>query len=72
MIPYLVSGDFMKYIHLMYCVFYYNLQFDDDTSFPKIPECIEVDKELHVQLQFNGNPYKVVHGTNARLSTSDK
>ena len=38
------------------CVLYYNLQFDEKTSFPKVSECIRVDKELHVQLQFSGNP----------------
>ena len=38
------------------CVLYYNLQFDEKTSFPKVLGCIRVDKELHVQLQFSGNP----------------
>ena len=32
------------------------LQFDEKTSFPKVLECIRVDKELDVQLQFSGNP----------------
>ena len=35
-------------------------------------ECIRVNKELHVQLQFSGNPlplpYWCVRGTNAKLS----
>ena len=54
------------------CVLYYNLQFDEKTSFPKVLGCIRVDKELHVQLQFSGNPlplpYWFVRGTNAKLS----
>ena len=54
------------------CVLYYNLQFDEKTSFPKVLECIRVGKELHVQLQFSGNPlplpYWFVRGTNAKLS----
>ena len=53
-------------------VLYYNLQFDERTSFPKVLECIMVDKGLHVQLQFSGNPltlpYWFVRGTNAKLS----
>ena len=53
------------------CVLYYNLQFDEKTSFPKVLECIRVDKELHVQLQFSGNPLPLpcwfVRGTNAKL-----
>ena len=32
------------------CVLYYNLQFEEKTSFPKVLECIRMDKELHVQL----------------------
>ena len=54
------------------CVFYYNLQFDEKTSFSKVIECIRVDKELHVQLQFSRNPlslpYWCVRGTNAKFS----
>ena len=54
------------------CVLYYNLQFDEKTSFPNGFECIMVDKEVHVQLQFSGNPlplpYWFVRGTNAKLS----
>ena len=54
------------------CVLYYNLQFDEKTSFPKVLGCIRVDKKLHVQLQFSGNPlplpYWFVRGTNAKLS----
>ena len=37
-------------------VIYYKLKFDEDTGFPKVFESIRVDKDLHVQLQFNGNP----------------
>ena len=37
-------------------VIYFNLKFDDYTSFPKVFECIRIDRDLHVQLQFNGNP----------------
>ena len=37
-------------------VIYFHLKFDDYTSFPKVFECIRIDRDLHVQLQFNGNP----------------
>ena len=59
----------MKNIHLLDfnletddCVLYYNLQFDEKTSFPKVLECIRMDKELHVQLQFSGNPLTLTIG----------
>ena len=61
----------MKNIHFLEnlrktddCVLYYNLQFDENLN-------IRVDKELHVQLQFSGNPlllpYWFARGTNATL-----
>ena len=48
------------------------MQLDEKTSFPNVLDCIRVDKERHVQLQFIGNPlpppYWFVRGTNAKLS----
>ena len=38
------------------CIVFFNLVFDDSTGFPHIFESIKVDKNLHVQLQYNGNP----------------
>ena len=54
------------------CVVYYNLKFDDETSFPKVLAAIKVDRDLHVQLQFNGNPLPLppwfTEGTDAKLN----
>ena len=54
------------------CVVYYNLKFDDETSFPKVLEAIKVDRDLHVQLQFNRNPLSLTawftEGTDAKLN----
>ena len=40
-------------------------------SFPKVLEAIKVDRDLHVQLQFNGNPLPLppwyTEGTDAKL-----
>ena len=63
----------MKNIHLLdFNLEYYNLQFDEKTSFPKVLGYIRVDKELQVQLQFSGNPlplpYWFVCGRNAKFS----
>ena len=53
------------------CVIYYNLKFDDKTSFPKVFEAIKVDKDLHVLLQFIGRslplPPWFIQGTEAKL-----
>ena len=79
MIPYLIEELHEKHSPPIFqfrktddCDLYYNLQFDEKTSFPKVLECIRVDKELHVQLQFSENPlplpYWFVRGTNAKLS----
>ena len=38
------------------CLLFYRLEFDAKTQFPKILESIKVDKDLHVQLQYNGEP----------------
>ena len=50
---------------------FYNLQFDENTGFPKILESIKVDKNMHVQLQYNGYPLPLppwfVRGSNACL-----
>ena len=47
-------------------------KFDDETSFPKVLEAIKVDRDLHVQLQFNGNPFPrppwFTEGTDAKLN----
>ena len=34
----------------------YRVVFDIETYFPSIKECICIDRNLHVQLQCNGNP----------------
>ena len=48
-----------------------HLVFDKETKFPKIPESIKVDLDLHVQLQYNGIsvplPQWFGQGYNARL-----
>ena len=53
------------------CVIYYNLKFDDETSFPKVFEAIQVDRDIRVQLEFNGNPLPLptwfIQGTDAKL-----
>ena len=38
------------------CLVFYRIVFDEKTQFPKILESIKVDKQLHVQLQYNGDP----------------
>ena len=52
-------------------VIYYKLEFDEVTSFPKVFGSIKVDRDLHVQLQCNGNPLPLplwfVQGTNGKL-----
>ena len=52
-------------------VVYYKLEFDRDTSFPKIVGSIRIDKSMHVQLQCNGNPLPLplwfIQGTDAKL-----
>lgn len=52
-------------------VLFFNMTFDDE-HFPSILETIKIDRELHVQLQYNGMPLPLprwfVHGHNARLT----
>ena len=52
-------------------VVFYRLEFDEN-GFPKICESIKVDKELHVQLQYNGDPVPLppwfIKGRNAKLT----
>ena len=36
-------------------IVFYNLVFDEETQFPNILETIKVNRELHVQLQYNGD-----------------
>ena len=36
------------------CVIFYRLKFNNVSQFPIILESIRVDKDLHVQLQYNG------------------
>ena len=38
------------------CLLFYRLEFDEKTQFPKVLESIKIDKDLHVQLQYNGEP----------------
>ena len=38
------------------CVIFYRLKFDNASQFPTILESIRIDKDLHVQLQYNGIP----------------
>ena len=51
---------------------FYNLIFDQETNFPCILESIKVDSQLHVQLQYKGNPLPLppwfVDGRNAKLT----
>ena len=51
---------------------YYNLEFDDITGFPSIRECIKINRELHVELQFKGSPMPLPNwfrqGTSATLT----
>ena len=53
-------------------VFIYRIHFDAETHFPTIKECIRVDKNLHVQLQCDGNPIPLpkwfVKGHNSKLT----
>ena len=53
-------------------IIFYNLVFDEETQFPTVLETIKVDRELHVQLQYNGNPIPLppwfVQGHNAKLT----
>ena len=54
-------------------VVYFNLQYDE-SGFPHIFESIRVDSQLHVQLQFNGNPVPLPKfftiGSNAKLTSA--
>ena len=53
-------------------VLFYNIVFDENTNFPNILESIKIDLDLHVQLQYNGNPLPLprwfTHGHNAKLT----
>jgi hypothetical protein len=52
-------------------IVFYKLNFDVDTHFPVIQECIKIDHNLHVQLQYNGSPIPLpsffVKSHNAKL-----
>ena len=37
------------------CVISYHLTYHEETGFPHILETIKIDRQLHVQLQYNGN-----------------
>ena len=54
-----------------YHALFYNLVFDKETKFPKILGPVQVNLDLHVQLQYNGIsvplPQWFVQGHNARL-----
>ena len=53
------------------CVIFYRLKFDNVSQFPTILESIRIDKDLHVQLQYNGIPLPLpswfVKSHNAKL-----
>ena len=53
------------------CVIFCRLKFDNVSQFPTILESIRIDKDLHVQLQYNGIPLPLpswfVDGHNAKL-----
>ena len=53
------------------CVIFYRLKFDNVLQFPTILESIRIDKELHVQLHYNGIPLPLpssfVNGQSAKL-----
>ena len=53
-------------------IVFYRINFDIVTKFPAIHEAIKIDKNLHVQLEYNGNPVPLpvwfVNGHNARLT----
>ena len=54
-------------------VIYYKLEFDSVTSFPKVFGSIRIDRDRHVQLQCNGNPFPLplwfTIGTDAKLNS---
>ena len=53
-------------------VLFYGTVFDKDTEFPTVSECIRIDTNLHVQLQYNGKllslPKWFVQGRSAKLT----
>ena len=53
------------------CITFDRLKFDNVSQFPTILESIRIDKDLHVQLQYNGIPLPLpswfVDGHNAKL-----
>ena len=50
----------------------FRIFFDEETQFPSLRECIRIDRNLHIQLQFNGNPIPLpqwfINGHNAKLT----
>jgi len=55
------------------CIIFFHLKYDDDTGFPKIFESIRIDRSMHIQMQYNGNPVPLpaffVTGTDAKLKS---
>ena len=53
----------------------YRIVFDSETHFPSIKECIRIDRNLHVQLECDGNPLPLphwfVHGLDTMLNSQD-
>lgn len=53
-------------------ILFYRTVFDEETEFPTVSECIRIDNNLHVQLQYNGKflplPKWFVQGRNAKLT----
>ena len=37
-------------------IIFFHLSYDETTGFPIILESIKIDKNLHVELQYNGHP----------------
>ena len=54
-------------------IVYYNVHFDEETAIPKILECIKVDRDLRILLQYSGNPIPLppwlVHSRNGKLDS---
>jgi len=51
-----VSPDGFEYKKLEDDVLYFKLEFDAETQFPTVLECIKIDGSLRVKLQYNGIP----------------
>ena len=65
-----ILDDFNKNCGEDYILFY-KIVFNEVTKFPDHTEAIKIDRDLHVELQFNGNslpfPCWFTHGHNVKL-----